>query len=118
MVALLLWAGLVAAQGQLIYQENFNNGTAPGWVFITDSGGTEPTARLTSGASPAVQDPENGQVALDSPGQGWLRLASTTGNQANAAYYDFAMPSVGTRLTATFDFTMWGGSGADGIILR
>ena len=113
---ILLCFAVLPLQGQLIYEQTFNNNTAAGWVFITDSGGTVPTARLTSGAVPAAQDPENGQAALDSPGQGWLRLASTTGNQANAAYYDFAMPSVGTRLTATFDFTMWGGSGADGII--
>lgn len=74
--------------------ENFNSGTAPGWVF----GGS---AVLTSGSP-------------DPAGQGWLRLTQrTVNNQFGYAYYNtpYATPD---GFSIEFEFGAWGGSGADG----
>jgi len=60
--------------------------------------------RLTSGATPTTGDPETG-ATIDPSGQGWLRLATATNNQANGAYFDTPIPSAGNKVTITFDAT-------------
>lgn len=106
-----------AARAQFSYTESFANNTAAGWSFYTGNSG--PGARLTSGATPNAADPEYGSSAIDPSGQGWLRLATTTSNQANAAYFNSALPSLGNDITIKFSVAMWGdkgiGNGGDGL---
>src|SRR5690606_15811007 len=116
--------GVVApAYGQYVYYESFTNSTAPGWTF--QQGQTNPGPRLTSGAAPTAYDPESltGAQQIDSHGNGWLRLATTTANQHNVVALDTAIPSDANRVTITFDFALWssnpnsGSQPADGISL-
>ncbi|WP_309383472.1 autotransporter-associated beta strand repeat-containing protein [Cerasicoccus frondis] len=107
----------ISAGAQLVYTESFRYETAPGWEFQTGSSGTAPSARLTANAAPVSSDPENGAPQIDVNGNGWLRLATTTGNQANAVALDTAIPSAGNTIRVSFDYTFWkpGTNPADGI---
>ncbi|MGJ3242155.1 MAG: autotransporter-associated beta strand repeat-containing protein [Opitutales bacterium] len=109
----LLWPAV--AQGQLVYAEGFTNETAPGWAF--SQGNTSPGPRLTANATPDANDPESGAPTIDNPGNGWLRLATTTGNQSNAVAFDTSFAGDGADITIGFDFAFWKptGSPADGI---
>lgn len=99
-------------QAQFNYTETFKTGTAAGWDF--SAGNTAPGPWLTSGAAPTIGDPEYGVSSqIDAAGQGWLRLATTTGNQANAAYFDAALPSLNNSITVKFSVAMWGDNGID-----
>lgn len=107
---------LTSLQAQFVYFESFRDETAPGWTLT--EGGTTPGARLTAGATPTALDPESGDPELDTSGNGWLRLGTTTGNQDNAAYLDTSIPSSANEITISFDFTAWdtsSGTGADGL---
>lgn len=106
-----------ALRAQLVYEESFSNTSAPGWEFQSDSSGTSPGPRLTAAAVPDAYDPESGAPAIDNPGNGWLRLATTRGNQSNAAALDTAFAAQGAEITIGFDFAFWkpGGRPADGI---
>lgn len=86
------------AQTTLV-SETFKNSTAPGWIL----GGNSSTNRaiLTSGNA-------------DPSGDGWLRLTTADNNRVGYALYNTAIPTnSGVRIT--FDYTAWGGTGADGI---
>lgn len=100
---------------QLIYQESFRYDTAAGWEFRQDS--TSPGAHLTANAVPHSSDPENGTSTIDNLGNGWLRLATTTGNQSNAVALDTSFAAKGATITVAFDFAFWkpGTAPADGI---
>jgi hypothetical protein len=117
--AALIALGVAAsAYGQFNYTETFKNNTAAGWDFYT--GDSSPGPRLTSGAAPVVGDPEYGTSSvIDPTGQGWLRLATATDNQANAAYFDSALPSANNNIVIKFSVAMWGdngtASGGDGL---
>jgi hypothetical protein len=67
--------------------------TAPGWTLAG-------IAQLTGG----VQDPV---------GNGWLRLTSNSKNQEGSAYFNTAF-DISQGAIIQFDFTSWGGTGADG----
>lgn len=67
--------------------------TAPGWTMAG-------IAQLTGG----VQDPV---------GSGWLRLTSNSKNQEGSAYFNTAF-DISQGAIIQFDFTSWGGTGADG----
>jgi len=127
-----IWAVLLAAcavpwsRGQLVYEESFRTDDAAGWVFI--QGDTAPGPRLTAGATPygtapygSGDDPEVGGVQIDSQGQGWLRMATTTGNQANSAFLNLALPAAGTRVQFDFNIAFWGDQGSneggDGLVV-
>ncbi len=106
------------ASAQFTYDETFSGTSAAGWTFY--SGNSEPGPRLTAGAAPVAADPEFGKTsAIDAVGSGWLRLATTTANQANAAYFDSALPALGNAITIEFSVAMWGdkgdGAGGDGL---
>lgn len=104
------------AFGQFIYSEAFTGTSAAGWIGVTD--GTSPGPRLTADTVPDPADPEYGAPQIDAVGDGWLRLATTTNNQANAVTLDTAVPSAGDTVTIRFDFTMWDGTNptpADGL---
>ena len=115
---LALSSAVSAAYGQFNYTETFKNNTAAGWDFYT--GDSSPGPRLTSGAAPVAGDPEYGtSPVIDPTGQGWLRLATATDNQANAAYFDSALPSANNNISIKFSVAMWGdngvASGGDGL---
>jgi autotransporter-associated beta strand protein len=116
--ALLLFGGLIGikvARGQFVYEESFSQPTVNGWTFQT--AGSNPGARLTANAAPQAGDPETGPQ-IDAPGNGWLRLANLTANQANVGYLATAIPSSNNTVTVTFDFAAWNAAGvgqADGI---
>ncbi|HEY9154623.1 MAG TPA: PEP-CTERM sorting domain-containing protein [Opitutaceae bacterium] len=116
--ALIAVGAAASAYGQFNYTETFKNSTASGWDFYT--GDSSPGPRLTSGAAPVAGDPEYGKsTVIDPTGQGWLRLATATNNQANAAYFDSALPSANNNIVIKFSVAMWGdngiGSGGDGL---
>ncbi|MGE9294759.1 MAG: autotransporter-associated beta strand repeat-containing protein, partial [Puniceicoccales bacterium] len=100
-----------------MYTESFRSNTAPGWEFEVGSSGTSPGPRLTAEAVPNAGDPEFGAPEIDVNGNGWLRLATTTGNQANAVALDTAIPAAGNNIRVSFDYSFWkpGTSPADGI---
>ena len=91
-------------EAQFVYFESFQNETAAGWNL--DQGLSSPGARLTAGATPAAQDPESGTPELDTSGNGWLRLATTTGSQDNSAYLNTSIPSSANEITISFDFLL------------
>ncbi|MEO0796770.1 MAG: autotransporter-associated beta strand repeat-containing protein [Verrucomicrobiota bacterium] len=95
------------AHAQLIYTESFRFESAPGWEFRQDSNGTDPPARLTANAVPNAADPESGTPQIDVNGNGWLRLATTTGNQANAVALDTAIPATDNTIRISFDYSFW-----------
>lgn len=102
--------GATSLRAQFSYSETFANSTAAGWSFYT--GNSSPGPRLTSGLAPSLGDPEYGvKSTIDASGQGWLRLATTTGNQSNAAYFDSALPSAGNTITVKFSVAMWNDQG-------
>ena len=78
--------------------ESCMDGAPPGWVLGGVGSGW--TAHFTSGNE-------------DPTGQGWLRLTSATTNQAGYAYYDYAFHS-SYGIIVSFEYTAWGGTGADG----
>jgi fibronectin-binding autotransporter adhesin len=117
-IALAALGCVSAAYAQFSYTETFKNSSASGWNFY--SGNSAPGPRLTSGASPTSADPEYGiSPVIDNSGDGWLRLATTTANQSNAAYFDTALPSTGNTITVRFSVAMWGdrgeAAGGDGL---
>lgn len=101
-----------SAQANFTYTETFKDSSATGWKYA--QGSSNPGPRLTSGATAASQDPESG--TLDSVGDGWLRLTTLTGNQANVAYFDQQVIPTDGEVIIEFDYTMWKNSGsrADG----
>ena len=111
-IAVLMHLGpAIPVQAQFTFSEDFKNDSAPGWTFVTRN--TSPGPRLTGGATADAADPETG--TLDTIGDGWLRLTTTTGSQANAAYLDTVLPAANSTISVTFDVAMWEGSSADGI---
>lgn len=96
-------AGLVASLTSLAtaqtatfpIQQPFTTSTVTGWTF---GGG----AVLT------------GNGTTDPNGNGWLRLTNNSGNQTGYAFYNTAFSSA-QGVMVDFDFTSWGGTGADGI---
>ena len=82
------------AHANVVATQTFADAAAPGWVL----GGS---AILTG-------------TAVDPAGSGWLRLTDDGPNaEVGSAYLDTAFPSAsGVRLS--FDYTSWGGGGADG----
>lgn len=97
--ALLPWAHQAVAGGTFF--SDFKGVTAPNWVFGTEAGGYTPALTAVSGIDPV--------------GDGWLRLTTNGGNQSNFATFEVDLASINNRITVTFDYTAWGGSGADGI---
>ncbi|HEX2981203.1 MAG TPA: hypothetical protein VHO48_13120, partial [Anaerolineaceae bacterium] len=76
-------------------QESFANASAPGWVLggssvLTGNGSTDPV------------------------GAGWLRLTNIGASSGGYAYYDTAFPST-KGIVVSFDYAIWGGTGADGL---
>ena len=111
-IAVLMHLGpAIRVQAQFTFSEDFKNSSAPGWTLVTRN--TSPGPRLTGGATADAADPETGTI--DTVGDGWLRLSTTIGSQANAAYLDTVIPATNSTITVTFDFAMWEGSGADGV---
>ncbi|PSB14342.1 hypothetical protein C7B76_16595 [filamentous cyanobacterium CCP2] len=97
--------------------------TPKNWLFGVD----DPTDPSKLGpfltARPTVEAPEGGlegnpgtppYPAIDEPGQGVLRLTNILNDQASYVLYNQAIRA-GQGLTISFDFFMYGGTGADGI---
>ena len=96
-----------AAMGQFSFVEDFKGTTATGWNFGNDSGGYTPELTADTGVDPV--------------GDGWLRMTSLAGanapgnDQSTYAYLDNIIPSLNNTVTVSFDYTVWGGTGADGL---
>ena len=115
-VATLSGAASCSVHAQFNFQETFTTTDAPGWQLV--EGNESPGPRLTAGTLALGDDPEVNGLPLDSDGQGWLRLATRTGDQANSAWLDTPIPAAGNNIKASFDFTIWDRSddtGADGL---
>ena len=85
--------GAAAADGLPVFESCMDD-TMTGWVL----GGS---AVLTSGGA----DPD---------GQGWLRLTGVGNDEFGYAYYDTDFHS-SYGIVVSFEYTAWGGDGADGI---
>lgn len=90
-----------AAASSILLNESFTGTTAPGWNM------TGP-AKLTAGTLTTG--------AIDTPGNGWLRLTDNGTNQTGFAYMDDALP-FNYGLDIDFRYSVWGGTGADGFAL-
>ena len=90
------------------YLDDFKGSTAPGWNFVQE--GSSPGPRLTSGATAIAADPEVGTI--DAVDDGWLRMTTLSGDQANSAYFTPTIPSSDGVLSVSFEFTMWEQDGA------
>ncbi|TVQ15115.1 MAG: hypothetical protein EA361_06315, partial [Bacteroidetes bacterium] len=85
-------------KAQLPFEESFRNSTAEGFFF----GGNPNPAFLTAG------------TAIDTEGNGVLRLTSNANNQTGFVYSSgIALPSAGLEIE--FEYFTYGGNGADGI---
>ncbi len=87
--------------GQFVYVETFQDTSAEQWILGTEQGGFTPELTANSGTDP--------------DGDGWLRLTTAGGNQSNFAYLNSPIPSAGNTIDVEFEYTVHGGSGADGI---
>lgn len=96
LTAILLLTGHSAVFAAII-DEPMTGATAPGWIL----GGTPTAAILT------------GDGSIDPAGDGWLRLTDTGTNQAGYAYLDTPF-SITSGVVIQYDYTTWGGDGADG----
>ncbi|GAB4239676.1 MAG: hypothetical protein OHK005_01270 [Candidatus Methylacidiphilales bacterium] len=115
-VALWAHAGIPRAEAQFLYEETFRFEQAPGWD--TYQGNSSPGPRLTANSNALSVDPEPTGLPLDSAGQGWLRLATLTGTQANGVVLDTKIPSAANDILVEFDIAFWNrnsGTGADGV---
>ncbi len=94
-------------QAQFTYTEDFTGTSAQGWNFVQGSSGQGDPAFLTAAQG------------IDSVGQGWLRLSSSTQNQANAVWFDSPIPAAGASgIQISFSMAMYNQTGAgagDGI---
>ncbi len=63
-----------------------------------------------SGYTPILTAP-----SIDTTGNGWLRMTSSSGNQATYAYDTNAFAAAHATITATFNYASYNGTGADGI---
>lgn len=89
------------ASAGVYVNETFTGTTAPGWVFTT---GDDEAPYLTAAQG------------VDAPGEGWLRLTENENNEADFAYYDTAFSS-SEGVHIEMDYSFWGGSGADGLVV-
>jgi uncharacterized repeat protein (TIGR01451 family) len=85
------------SHGAIIINAPMTDTNATGWVL-----GGNPTSSLLTG---------NGTI--DPVGSGWLRLTSNSGNQTGFAYNTTSF-DLSLGLLIQFDYTTWGGTGADG----
>lgn len=120
-LVILLPCGLAfPAQAQFKMGESFRNSTAPGWTIAgTDNCGTlgclvtplnDDSGILTGGYGNITETQTN-----DANGNGWLRLTTKRGNQQGRALYTGGSFPSSQGVIVEFDYTIWGGSGADGL---
>ncbi|QDW26968.1 tandem-95 repeat protein [Pedobacter sp. KBS0701] len=100
------------AFAQFPYVESFRNATSQGIIF-----GGSPSAFLTAGGSGYnVATSSHTGTPLDANGNGYLRLTSNVQNQKGYVINTTNFPSA-NGLTVTFEYYIYGGTGADGISL-
>ena len=100
-ISLLLLLFVSATFAQFPYTETFRNATAPGMVYNNRAGSMLPFLTASNGT--------------DAVGSGYLRLTNTDLNQAGCAYNDVSSFPSYYGLDVTFEYSQYGGSGADGI---
>ena len=87
----------------------FRNAGAPNWnMQLYNSGVVNTTGVPLTAAS-----------GVDAAGSGWLRLTdnNSAGNESGTAYYNLPINISQLGIQASFSYTAWGGTGADGISL-
>lgn len=89
-----------ALHAQFEYAESFENTTAVGWNFVTGEAGAGPSLTAATG--------------VDTAGNGWLRLANNTKNEANAVWLNTAIPSSNNTIQVAFDIAMYGNASTPG----
>ena len=93
-----LWLACASVSyGAIIINAPMTDTNSTGWVL-----GGNPTSSLLTG---------NG--IIDPVGSGWLRLTSNSGNQTGFAYNTTSF-DLSQGVLVQFDYTTWGGTGADG----
>lgn len=93
-----LWLACASVSyGAIIINAPMTDTNSAGWVL-----GGNPTSSLLTG---------NG--VIDPVGSGWLRLTSNSGNQTGFAYNTTSF-DLSQGVLVQFDYTTWGGTGADG----
>jgi autotransporter-associated beta strand protein len=98
------------------FAENFTGTTAPGWVFGANPGDGKPFLTAATGAGGYDGSGNAIGAALDTVGNGWLRLNNNTNDQSSFALLDTQIFSVNARIEVTMEYAFWNGSGgADGI---
>ncbi len=97
LLALSLMAHYSPAVAQFKLQETFTGATAPGWTLTGNALLTAP--------------------AIDTVGQGWLRLTDTGNNEKGLALDTSQSFAGNVPVAVRFSYVSWGGNGADGITL-
>lgn len=100
LVAIAVGLATMAASAQVVtINQGFTGTTAPGWVL----GGSGYTPILTAAQG------------IDPNGSGWLRLTSSSGNQATYAYNSTAFNAANATIAVQFNYASYNGTGADGL---
>jgi len=98
------------AFAQFPYVESFRNSTSKGIIF-----GGAPSAFLTAaGSAYNTATSSHTGTPLDANGDGYLRLTNNVQNQKGYVINTTNFPSA-NGLTVTFEYYIYGGTGADGI---
>jgi hypothetical protein len=108
--------GDVPVASGFYFNDSFTGATVNQSKWISKAGSNSAEAVLTAGTG--VQPATGGipilTTAIDTPGNGALRLTTADGNQSAFVLFDEAFAS-NKGVNVTFDFFSYGGNGADGI---
>ncbi len=111
-----LQLGDVPVASGFYFNDSFTGATVnqSKWVSKAGSGSAEAVLTAGTGTQPASGGIAILPTALDTPGNGALRLTTAAANQSAFVLYDEAFTS-SKGVNVTFDFFSYGGNGADGI---
>ena len=99
--SVMLLFSAVTTFAQFPFTETFRNATAPGMVYGNQVASMTPFLTASNGTDPV--------------GSGYLRLTNNSKYQAGYAYNDVNVFPSYYGLDATFEYSQYGGTGADGI---
>lgn len=104
-----------ALSAQTTFSESFTGSSAQGWVFGANTGDNKPFLTAATGAGGYDGAGNAIGAAIDTTGNGWLRLNSNTSNQSTFALLDTEIFAANARIEIDMEYAFWNGSGADGI---
>jgi len=104
-----LWAQIT------VYNESFTNTTLNGGQSFTVNGSTETSTNWTAGYASTALTTYLPTLTATALGNGALSLTTAATNEATYIYNNTSFAAAGTSIYSTFQYSSYGGSGADGI---